>query len=779
MFTALLIGGAFMLLSQKIPSLLERWLHGQLSAYGVESFHIGEPYWGLSGAGTTALTLSGQYDDWRFTVAVDNLVASYHWRTLLDGEIHGIGADTLSIQLEQQPSDKAVEEPFTLAQLLDTLEALHLPVAKVAVAGLDLDATLADVHLAVQGTAIGLANENGELTGTFQVVTAMEDGPALPPLRLIAKAGEFRWLPDFDVRLDDDGRALQGTLALKTVASPPADLALAFSARLQHTDLAALAAPDAAVGTADTAIGADATASGHLTLARDLPLAELAPLALPIDATVAGRLHSARFADLGLAAAQLSFDLALTSSPGGVEIHLNAPLLLEGALEEAFWQALTTPFDLADGAPLALRIAEGTAFVLRTDQEEQPAVDGSAAAIALSIGGEDGLSVQGLLDELKVRGAAIAATLHGGATVPWAGHHLPALTFTTKLAVNEESVAFSGGLAVEEWQVSGEYRGTYAGSALNAGADIRFGDLATPGAQLSKYGIYDGELALAAGEGSLSVQLTQTAGATSGPLLSRYHFKAHDLTGMAEGVAFTEAGVDALLSNDGSHWSSPEPLRLHAGEVRAGVVMSGLEISGQLKKSASFAPSHWRLDKLAADLFGGRVELAAPADIDLPFSGNSLDIVLSNLRLDEILRLYEKQGVSGTGVLNGKIPLVLEEEGVRINNGKLANSGDGRIVFTSAKAEALQATNQQLAMALRLLEDFNYRTLSISAQFEPSGDMLLGVQLWGSNPAEFDGRQVNFNINLEENLYDLFKVLQLTDEVTKKLEQRLEQQGYR
>jgi len=778
---ALLIGGAFILLSQKVPSLMERWLHGQLSAYGVESFHIGEPYWGLSGAGTTTLSLSGQYDDWRFTITADNLAASYHWRTLLDGEIHRIGADTLSIHLEQQPSDREAEKPpFTLAQLLDTLDTLYLPVANVTISALALDVTMADMQLAVQGTAIGLANENGEMTGTFQVTTNLEDGPALPPLRLVASAGELRWIPDVDIHLaGDDRRALQGTLALKTVPPSPADLSLVFSGRLQHPDLAALTAPDVAAGTADTAIAVDATASGHLTLARDLPVAELAPLALTLDATVAGRLHSARLPDAGLTTAQLSFDLALSNSPGGVEIHLNEPLLLEGALEETFWQALMAPFDLADGAPVALSVAQGTTLVLRSDQNEQPALDGSAAAIAVNIGGEGGISVQSVLDELTLRGAAIAATLHGAATVPWAGHHLPALTFTTKLALNDEDIAFSGGLAMEAWQVSGDYRGTHADNALNAAADIHFGNLSTPGAQLSKYGIYDGEIAIAAGEGSLRLQLTQTPGATAGPQRSRYHFKAHDLTGMAEGVAFTEAGVDAILTYDGSHWSSPEPLRVYAGEVRAGVIMSGLEISAQLNKSASFAHSHWRLDQLGADLFGGRVELVSPADIDLPFSGNSLDIELSNLRLDDILRLYEKQGVSGTGVLNGEIPLVLEEEGVRINNGKLTNRGDGRIVFTSARAEALQATNQQLAMALRLLEDFNYRTLSISAQFEPSGDMLLGVQLWGSNPAEFDGRQVNFNINLEENLYDLFKVLQLTDEVTKKLEQRLEQQGYR
>ena len=82
--------------------------------------------------------------------------------------------------------------------------------------------------------------------------------------------------------------------------------------------------------------------------------------------------------------------------------------------------------------------------------------------------------------------------------------------------------------------------------------------------------------------------------------------------------------------------------------------------------------------------------------------------------------------------------------------------------------------HEQLAMTLRLLENFHYDKLNVGLEFDPEGRLLLATQLSGRNPDEFNGRQVNFNINLEENLFDLFKVLRLTDQLTRELEKRVQ-----
>ncbi len=125
-------------------------------------------------------------------------------------------------------------------------------------------------------------------------------------------------------------------------------------------------------------------------------------------------------------------------------------------------------------------------------------------------------------------------------------------------------------------------------------------------------------------------------------------------------------------------------------------------------------------------------------------------------------------------MLNGEIPIQLEQEGVRIEKGQVrADYPGGKIAFMYENSEALAKTNEQLAMTMRLLENFNYEVLNVETDFMPTGDLTLAVNLVGNNPGEFEGRKVNFNINFQENIFQLFKVLKLTDELTRKIEEQV------
>ena len=76
-------------------------------------------------------------------------------------------------------------------------------------------------------------------------------------------------------------------------------------------------------------------------------------------------------------------------------------------------------------------------------------------------------------------------------------------------------------------------------------------------------------------------------------------------------------------------------------------------------------------------------------------------------------------------------------------------------------------------MALDLLEDFQYQALSSEVRLDREGQLWLGLALAGSNPSLFDGRSVNFNINLEQNLDPLLQSLRLSDKLVERLEERL------
>jgi hypothetical protein len=77
-----------------------------------------------------------------------------------------------------------------------------------------------------------------------------------------------------------------------------------------------------------------------------------------------------------------------------------------------------------------------------------------------------------------------------------------------------------------------------------------------------------------------------------------------------------------------------------------------------------------------------------------------------------------------------------------------------------------------LGIALDALSNFHYNKLSILADYSPDGALLLKTQLGGNNPEWNKGQQVNFSMNIEENLLKLMKTLQFTDELTNRIEKR-------
>ena len=74
-----------------------------------------------------------------------------------------------------------------------------------------------------------------------------------------------------------------------------------------------------------------------------------------------------------------------------------------------------------------------------------------------------------------------------------------------------------------------------------------------------------------------------------------------------------------------------------------------------------------------------------------------------------------------------------------------------------------------------VLEDFHYTVLSSQVDYGENGNMILGLRLQGSNPDFQQGRQVNLNVTLEENIPALLASLQLSGKVSEIIQQRVQQ----
>lgn len=177
------------------------------------------------------------------------------------------------------------------------------------------------------------------------------------------------------------------------------------------------------------------------------------------------------------------------------------------------------------------------------------------------------------------------------------------------------------------------------------------------------------------------------------------------------------------------------------------------------------------LYNFSANLLGGRVEVT-PFSSALHTPRFSAQVKLHELSLKQILQLEQQPELQGSGKLSGVLPVQVSAEGGSVMQGHIASQAGGHIAYQpSEEIKAVSKSNAGLDMALQALSNFQYDTLDITADYAPNGDMLLKTRLQGANPDWNNGRPVNLSINIEENLIQLMKTLQITDKLTSGVEQ--------
>lgn len=80
-----------------------------------------------------------------------------------------------------------------------------------------------------------------------------------------------------------------------------------------------------------------------------------------------------------------------------------------------------------------------------------------------------------------------------------------------------------------------------------------------------------------------------------------------------------------------------------------------------------------------------------------------------------------------------------------------------------------------MKVVLDALNDFHYSVLASDVSYNNQGQLILTLNLQGSNPALEGGRAINLNINLEEDIPALITSLQLSSKISDKIKQRVQQ----
>jgi hypothetical protein len=203
--------------------------------------------------------------------------------------------------------------------------------------------------------------------------------------------------------------------------------------------------------------------------------------------------------------------------------------------------------------------------------------------------------------------------------------------------------------------------------------------------------------------------------------------------------------------------TGPEPLATPPGQV-----VSIARIEGALPLSEGVLHFHLqpkemlRIEQGSFRLAGGTLSLTG----SLPLRSEHRDLMLTakQLSVELLLEALGFEGLSGTGFLDGTLPIEQRGRQVRIAGGELHATGPGVIRYAGGPGGAALAQKQpQLAPVLGALEDLRYETLVLEVSGDVSGQLDVKVHARGNNPNFQQGRPVVLNVNVEAPVQSLLR----------------------
>lgn len=220
----------------------------------------------------------------------------------------------------------------------------------------------------------------------------------------------------------------------------------------------------------------------------------------------------------------------------------------------------------------------------------------------------------------------------------------------------------------------------------------------------------------------------------------------------------------------------PEPARVTMAALQAGVDVTDLSLHLQLGWQPPATLPWVELRDVSAALFGARLT-SAGLRFDSARPEPAFTVNVEHLDLQQLLQVEQHKGLEGTGVLDGVIPVRLTSAGVKVQDGRLEARPPGGVIRyqpASDTAQAAAAWDAQVYGVLQALSNFHYNVLTIGVQYVEDGTLHLTAKAAGQNPDWQQGRPIDFNLTVQENIPALLQSLQIVQGIEQSIEQRLQ-----
>ncbi len=251
---------------------------------------------------------------------------------------------------------------------------------------------------------------------------------------------------------------------------------------------------------------------------------------------------------------------------------------------------------------------------------------------------------------------------------------------------------------------------------------------------------------------------------------------AKDLDGYYEDVPVKDVNATITVnatSLDDVTMAGPATVRI--GRVDPGVPLENIALTlrlGRLGFGDGVGQPSVDLRDVSAHTLGGRVS-SPRIHFDPARPSTRFTLNVDGVQLDRLLQLEQQQGLEGSGVLDGSIPITLNGKTVTVHEGHVAVRPPGGVIRFAPLGETRQMlvrAKPEMELVLRALENFRYDVLRALVSYQEDGTLLLETRLEGKNPDMKEAPPVHFNLNVQENIPALLQSVQVVKDIENQLE---------
>ncbi|MBD8511187.1 YdbH domain-containing protein [Photobacterium sp. CAU 1568] len=234
-------------------------------------------------------------------------------------------------------------------------------------------------------------------------------------------------------------------------------------------------------------------------------------------------------------------------------------------------------------------------------------------------------------------------------------------------------------------------------------------------------------------------------------------FTTH-LSGNIKDTHFADLNVSLTSLVTNNTIRSRQPLTVHASWLHFGTLFQDVTASFHFDTDEPL----YTLHRATAKVLGGQLSTRNVVSHSL----TNIDVIplrIQSLNLKKLMDLFNPEDVELTGTLDGLLPIRIVNGNPVIEKGALFSRSPGGVLRYKEGAnidENVRAGGENsLKVITRILRNYQYDSLAVDIDYSKEGQLNASARFKGRNPHFQNGRPVNINLNIEDDIPALIKTL--------------------